>query len=258
MENVLCIKEFQFDGRGVRIIEKDGEPWFVAADVCTVLSIGNSRDAVARLDDDEKDDVGITDTIGRGQTATAINESGLYSLILTSRKPEAKPFKKWVTSEVLPSIRKTGSYSAASQIPQTLPEALRLAADLAERLEFQTQLAAAGVRLVSEMKPKIEEMEPKAAFFDTVTESRDAIDIGSVAKVLNMGIGRTRLFEFLRNESILMPNNQPYQKYIDDGLFRVIESKFDKADGSTHVYLKTVVYQKGVDFIRKRLAKSRS
>ena len=86
----------------LRVIEKDGNPWFVASEVCGVLGISNSRDAVAKLDEDEKDGVGITDAIGRVQQNTIINESGLYSIVLTSRKPEAKRFKKWVTSEVLP------------------------------------------------------------------------------------------------------------------------------------------------------------
>lgn len=100
-----------------RLIDRDGEPWFVLTDVCKRLAIINAADAASRLDDDEKDTVGITDTIGRSRPMTVINESGLYSLILRSSKPEAKAFKKWVTSEVLPSIRKTGSYSGGAKIP---------------------------------------------------------------------------------------------------------------------------------------------
>lgn len=94
-----------------RTIDRDGQPWFVLADVCRSLEIANPRDASTRLDDDEKDAVGITDAIGRHQVQTIINEPGLYSLILTSRKESAKRFKKWVTTEVLPAIRKTGSYN---------------------------------------------------------------------------------------------------------------------------------------------------
>ena len=99
------ISVFAFDSSAVRVIQHDGEPWFVAADVCSVLDITNNRNATARLDDDEKG-VHSVDTPSGQQEMTIINESGLYSLILTSRKPEAKRFKKWVTSEVLPSIRK--------------------------------------------------------------------------------------------------------------------------------------------------------
>jgi len=109
--NSATPQTFNFDNLPVRTVERSGEIWFVAADVCKALEISNPRDATGRLDTDEKDDVGITDTIGREQTVNIISESGLYSLILTSRKKEAKRFKKWVTSEVLPAIRKTGSYS---------------------------------------------------------------------------------------------------------------------------------------------------
>ncbi|UXT43215.1 hypothetical protein FY137_18255 [Agrobacterium tumefaciens] len=98
------------DSEQFRVIDRSGEPWFILGEVCKKLDISNSRDAASRLDDDEKDAVGITDAIGRQQTQTIINESGLYSLILRSTKPEAKRFKKWITSEVLPTIRKTGAY----------------------------------------------------------------------------------------------------------------------------------------------------
>ncbi|HAS85382.1 MAG TPA: hypothetical protein DCS31_01075 [Candidatus Competibacteraceae bacterium] len=104
------IVSFNFVAQSVRVVMRGDEPWFVAADVCEALTIANHRDAVAKLDEDEKDGVGITDAIGREQETTVINESGLYSLILTSRKPEAKKFKKWVTSEILPALRKTGHY----------------------------------------------------------------------------------------------------------------------------------------------------
>ena len=101
-------------GQGVRIVTgEDGEPWWVAADVCAVLGVANVAQAMSRLDEDERDDVISNDVIGRKQSVTVVNESGLYSLILGSRKPEAKAFKKWVTSEVLPAIHKTGSYTAA-------------------------------------------------------------------------------------------------------------------------------------------------
>lgn len=104
------MKEMEFEGNGVRMHLQEGEPWFVLSDVCRVLEIKNPRDAAKRLDDDEKDDLGITDAIGRQQATTIVNESGLYSLILTSRKDAAKRFKRWVTHDVLPSLRKHGVY----------------------------------------------------------------------------------------------------------------------------------------------------
>jgi prophage antirepressor-like protein len=104
---------FQFENHDVRVVLQDDQPWWVAADVCTALKIANNRDAISRLDDDEKG-VALTDTLGGKQEVTIINEPGLYSLILGSRKPEAKRFKRWVTHEVLPAIRKTGSYSLSN------------------------------------------------------------------------------------------------------------------------------------------------
>lgn len=108
---------FNASNQQVRTIMLDGQPYFVAKDVCAILGISNHNDAVGRLDDDERDGVGITDPIGRQQQVTVVNESGLYHLIFQSRKPEAKAFRKWVTSEVLPALRKTGRY----EIPRTAP-----------------------------------------------------------------------------------------------------------------------------------------
>ncbi|MDZ8106122.1 MAG: Bro-N domain-containing protein [Nostoc sp. DedQUE12a] len=105
---------FNFESHEIRFVGTADNPWWVAADVCKVLDIRNSRDAIAKLDDDEKG-VAITDTLGGKQEMVTINESGLYSLVLTSRKPQAKRFKKWLTSEVIPSIRKTGSYGSKPQ-----------------------------------------------------------------------------------------------------------------------------------------------
>ncbi|MEO5368516.1 MAG: hypothetical protein H7833_00410 [Magnetococcus sp. DMHC-1] len=107
MQNDLI--PFHFENQQIRIVARDGQPWFVAADVCAVLENGNSRQVVSRLDEDEKG-VHLMDTLGGKQEMTVISESGLYSLVLRSDKPQAKPFRKWVTSEVLPTIRKTGRY----------------------------------------------------------------------------------------------------------------------------------------------------
>jgi prophage antirepressor-like protein len=120
---MTAVTPFDFEGRAVRVVEDAaGMPWFVALDVCECLGIRNSRDAVARLDEDERSDVGITDTRSKGdgtqaRSMLAVNEPGLYSLTLTSRKPEAKRFKRWITHEVLPSLRRTGTYSLPSAPP---------------------------------------------------------------------------------------------------------------------------------------------
>lgn len=126
------------------------------------------------------------------------------------------------------------------KLPQTFSEALQLAADQAKKIELQ--------------QCEIKELKPKGEFYDAVTGSTDTVDMASVAKVLNIkGIGRNKLFEILRDKSILMKNNQPYQHFIDRGYFRTIESEYQKPDGSIHISIKTVVFQKGVDFIRKNI-----
>ena len=134
----------------VRIIEKDGEPWFVAKDVCNVLSIRNNRDALASLAEDERDDVGITDAIGRKQETAIVSEPGLYRLVFKSRKKEAESFKRWVTHDVLPSIRKTGAYLAPTismeklqNLIETIGEQYKLLIEsnsiLRQQLEYATQ-----------------------------------------------------------------------------------------------------------------------
>lgn len=222
----------------VRTIQIDGEPWFVGKDIAGILGYSNPRDALANHVFEEDKGVEKLDTLGGVQSLAIINESGLYSLIFNSRLESAKKFKHWVTSEVIPQIRKTGSYHA----PKTYAEALRRLADEAEKMEAlqkQNQL-----------------MQPKAEFFDAVTDSKTAIPLGDVAKILDMGIGRNKLFEFLRQKNILTYDNRPYQKYIDAGYFRVIEQKYE-VNGEVRINIKTLVFQKGIDWIRKQLVKER-
>lgn len=219
----------------VRMIQINGQPYFSAKDVADALKYVNPRDAVSRhCRGVVKHD---TPTSSGVQSISYIPEGDIYRLIVRSKLPEAEKFEKWVFDEVIPTIRKTGGY----KLPQTMSEALRLYADELEKNQ----------KLLEEN----EKMKPKAEFFDAVTDSKQAIEMGQVAKVLDMGIGRNKLFEFLRSEKILMGNNQPYQKYIDEGYFRVVEQKFTKESGETMINIKTLVFQKGVNFIRKRLAK---
>lgn len=227
---------FNFENHQVRTLIIENEPWFVAKDVCDVLGHSNSRAATERLDEDEKG-VSKVYTPGGTQDMTVINESGLYSLVLTSNVPKAKAFKRWVTHEVIPSIRKTGVYVA----PQVDSKMLYQIAQALEEKEKQIAL-----------------MKPKAEFFDAVANSKDAIDLGTAAKVLNMGIGRTRLFKALRDLKILNKDNIPYQEYIDRGYFRTIEQKYTKPDGTTCINIKTLVYQRGLDYIRKILTEKKA
>ena len=233
--NELAI--FNYDGTwNIRTAEIDGELWFVAKDVADALGYRDTTNAIkSHCKGVAKHHLPTNSGI---QEMNIIPERDIYRLIMKSTLPSAEKFENWVVSEVLPSIRKTGQYSMQPEM-------------LIARAVIEAQ------RMIEHQKALIAEMQPKADFFDTVTDSTDAVDIGSVAKVLNMGIGRNRLFEFLRNENILMSKNQPFQKYIDCGYFRVIESSYTKPDGSAHINLKTVVYQKGIQFIRKKLIESK-
>ena len=142
-----------------------------------------------------------------------------YNVVLRS-----KIIKRWVELEE----------QAQPKIPQSKLEWMQLAIDQEKQLIDQA---------------------PKVEFYDDVTGSTDTVDMGKVAKVLNMGVGRNKLFQFLRDHKVLQEKNEPYQKYVDCGYFRIVESKYNKPDGSTHISLKTVVYQKGMDYIRKILKK---
>ena len=229
---------FKYNGKEVRTIQKDGEPWWVLKDVCEVLGLSSPHKVFERLDDDEKGRNQIP-TLGGEQEMTVVNESGLYNVILRSDKPEAKPFRKWVTSEVLPSIRKNGGYIANQE--NLTPE------------QIVANALIVAQNIISQKDKQIEQMKPKAEFFDAVADSRTAISMNEVSKVLGIkGYGRNNLFEFLRNNGILDRWNVPYQRYIDCGWFRVIEQIYTR-QGEPCVTTKTLVYQKGVDAIRKKI-----
>jgi anti-repressor protein len=242
-------KVFDYQGKQVRTVIVNDEPWFVAKDVCEVLEIGNPTDAMKRLDEDEVALVSIEGIPG-GVPVNAVTESGLYSLVLGSRKPEAKQFKRWVTHEILPAIRKTGSYSAA--VPQTLPEALRLAATAIEEKEKAVaQLAAA---------------QPKVLFADSVSASHTTILVGELAKLLKQNgidIGQNRLFQWMREKGYLINRvgsdyNMPTQRSMNLELFNIKETSVTHADGHISVNKTAKVTGKGqLYFVNKFLSKGR-
>lgn len=232
MENEVQIFKSEEFGQ-VRTIDINGKVFFLASDVCSILGYSNARDAVSRhCKGVVKHDIPTNSGI---QSVSFLPEGDIYRLVMRSKLPGAERFESWVCDEVLPSIRKTGSYN----LPQTYAEALRALADKAEEAE----------RLAIEN----EAMKPKVEFFDAVTDSKDAVDMKNVANLLDMGMGRNNLFKFLRDQKILMSDNRPYQEYIDRGYFRVVEQKFDRGCGEVGINIKTLVFQKGIDFIRKRL-----
>jgi len=233
------------------LVDERGEPWFVATDICKILNIKNSRRAVKEMVDE--DDVRKTytiDKLGRRQETTVVNESGLYSLILRSNKPEAKKFKKWVTAEVLPAIRKHGGYLTKEKVEEALlnPDVIiKLATDLKKEREAKNKALE-----------KVEELKPKAFFAEVVNNSESLMLVRDFAKLISKGdfvIGERKLFRWLREHGYLMKNNEPYQKYVDMGLFKMTESS--KADGKNIMLFKTTrITGKGQVYLQKRIYKS--
>ena len=219
----------------IRTVEQGGDTWFIANDVCRALELDNSRQALSRLDEDEKD-VTLNDTLGGMQTMAIINESGLYSLVLSSRKPEAKAFKRWITHEVLPAIRRTGSYSNQPTGGKLLAMAV---------LEAQ--------RLLDAKDEEIARMKPKEIFADSVASSHTSILIGELAKILKANgyeTGQKRLFETFRQDGFLIKRkgsdyNMPTQKAMELGLFEIKETVINNPDGSIRVSKTTKVTGKG-------------
>lgn len=221
----------------IRTTEIDGKPYFVASDVATALGYTNPRKAV--IDHCKGVTKRDTPTSSGTQSMSYIGEGDLYRLIMKSKLPSAEKFESLVMDEVLPSIRKNGGYIANQE--QMTPE------------QIVANALIVANNIISQKDKQIEEMKPKAEFFDAVADSKTAISMNEVAKVLAIkGYGRNNLFEFLRNEGILDRWNVPYQRYIDNGWFRVIEQKYQK-NGEPVVSTKTLVYQKGVDAIRKKI-----
>ena len=233
------LKIFDYSGASVRVEMVDGKPYFCGKDVAIILGYVNFRDALARhCKGVVKHD---SPTESGDQEMSYIPEADVYRLVMRSKMEAAEKFQDWVVEQVLPSIRQTGGYSAA---PKPLEvRAIELIQDLNTR--------------VQELEGKVKEDAPKVAFFDTVTGSHDAVSIGEVSKVLNVPkFGQNKLFQFLRENGILMANNQPYQRMIDDGFMRMIEQSYTTPDGTAHVSFKTVVYQRGVSYIRTLLRKA--
>ena len=226
----------------IRTITKDDEPWFVASDICRSLDLSNPTMAMQRIDDDEKAKFNLG--LSGGET-NCVNEYGLYSLALASRKKEAKDFKRWITHEVLPSIRKNGGYIAGQETmsdDELMAKALLVANNkIAER-----------DKIIEQKQARIEQMKPKEIFADAVATSHTSILIGDLAKLIcqnGVQIGQKRLFVWLRDRGYLIKSgssyNMPTQRYIEQGLFEIKESNLVNPDGSVRITRTPKVTGKG-------------
>lgn len=243
------VQLFNFENHEVRSLLINSEPWFIGKDVADVLGYKNQNDALSKhVDSEDKDTIAIRDSIGRNRNTPIINESGLYSLVLSSKLPSAKKFKRWVTSEVLPALRKTGQYQVKELSGQEL---------MAKALiEAQSVLAA--------KDKQIEEMKPKAIFADAVATSHTSILVGELAKILKQNgieMGQKRLFAWLREKGYLIKRqgtdyNMPTQKAMELGLFEIKEGSYVNGSGVNITTKTPKVTGKGQQyFINKFLAK---
>ena len=245
MENNIQIFNNEEFGE-VRTVMVSDEPWFVAADVCKALELSNPTVAVSRLDEDER----AKFNLGRQGEGIIVNEAGLYSLILGSRKPEAKVFKRWITHDVIPAIRKTGGYIQGEESMSDDDLIARALVMAQKKIELREQQ-------LKEKDAQFELQKPKVVFADHVTDSDNAIDMGTFAKYAQkqgITMGRNTLFKWLRDRGVLMDNNIPYQRYLNAGWFRVIENIYNTGSGQ-YTTPKTLVTGKGqvalINYIRK-------
>lgn len=243
MNNLQIFKNSEFGE--IRTVTVNDEPMFCLTDICKALEMSNPTMVAQRLDDDERTKLDL----GRQGETNFITESGLYAVILRSDKPNAKKFRKWVTSEVLPSIRKNGGY-IAGQENMTDDELMAKALMVAQNK-------------IAERDKQIERMKPKEIFADAVSASETSILVGDLAKLISQNgykIGQKRLFEWLRTNNFLIKcgssRNMPQQRFVEQGLFEIKESNIQNPDGSVRITRTTKVTGKGQIYFVNKFMKS--
>ena len=254
MSNIKIFENPEFGS--IRTVEINDEFWLVANDITAVLGYSNPRDAIYKHVEQEDKAVAKCDTLGGHQNLTVINESGLYSLILSSKLPKAKEFKRWVTSEVLPAIRKHGGYLTAEKIEEVLSDPdtiIKLATNLKEEQAKRREAEAA-----------LNEAKPKIIFADAVSASDQTILIGDLAKIIKQNghdIGQKRLFQWLRDNGYLIKRqgsdyNSPTQRAMEMGLFRIKETAVTHADGHVTVSKTVKVTGRGQNYFVNKFAQA--
>lgn len=252
------MKIFNNDEFGqIRTLAIENEPWFVGKDVADVLGYSNSRDALSKHVDQEDKGVANCDTLGGKQELTVINESGLYSLVMGSKLPSAKKFKRWVTAEVLPAIRKHGAYMTSETIEKVLSDPDTI-------IKIATQLKEEQAKRML-LEVKVEEQKPKVLFADAVATSKTSILVGEMAKILKQNgidIGQNRLFTWLRENGYLIRRsgtdfNMPTQYSMDLGLFEIKETVVHKPDGSSKINKTPKITGKGSIYFMNKFVETR-
>ena len=226
---------------------EDGEPWFVAKDVCDALGLSNVGQAILNLDDDEKNSITISDGKRGNPNKAIVSEAGFYKLALKSRKPEAKAFQRWVTHEVLPAVRRDGGYMVAR--PDETPE------------QTMARAVLIAQKTIDRQKAEIDTLKPKALFADAVAASDGTCLVGELAKMLRQNgvdVGQNRLFEVLRSQGFLGKSgsnrNVPTQRAMDLGLFRIKETAITHSDGHVTITRTPKVTGKGQRYFIDRFS----
>lgn len=254
--NTLVFNNDEFGN--IRTVILNNNPWFVGKDVAECLGYTNSKKAIRDHVDDEDKIMGernvtpsITDKLGRVQYPVFINESGLYALIFGSKLDKAKEFKHWVTSEVLPQIRKTGGYIPIEKDDDDLTIMAKALNIMQNTLEQKDELLAQKEEVISKQKPLVD-------FANTVSATPTMVDMKTMAKLLkkenqDIHMGRNKLFAWLRKEGYLMSDNTPYERYVKQGIFKLTESEVETKNGNKLI-TKTYVTGKGQLYLAKKLA----
>lgn len=243
------------DFGAVRGVEINGEPWLVGKDVAKALGYKNvNRDIIRHVDEEDRQmsKTQYQNGIELGQRGGwLINESGFYSLVMGSKLPAARKFKRWVTSEVLPSIRRNGAYMAPSLLDQVMaePEFLFVVFD---RLQAERKERQRAERHVQRLEGQLEEMEPKARFYDMAMTSRTTVSLAQAAAILNLRYGNVTLVRVLKKMGVLKADNTPIREYLDRGYFTVKEKSISTCDG-VKILRSTRVYQKGLSWMARIL-----
>lgn len=247
----MQVTRFNFNDNPVRVVEDNiGKLWFVAKDVCDVLEISNARDAVSRLDDDEKL-TSVIPTAGQNRTVNLVSESGMYQLVFQSRKQEARQFKKWVTSEVLPTIRKHGAYMTEKKTEELLSNP-DLIIELATTLKLERQKREQLEERIRLQEKVIKDSAPKLHYYNDVLAPEDAFGINIIAKEL--GLSGVTLNRRLHQLKVIYKQGDSwvlYSQHQDKGYTKTKTYTFVGPDGTMRSSIQTVWTQKGREFIHK-------
>lgn len=243
------IKIWNYNDSEIRTVEKNGEPWWVLADVCKVLELSSPHKIADRLDEDERNQIPVIDSLGRKQNTYVINESGLYNVILRSDKPQAKPFRKWVTSEVLPTIRKHGAYMTEQTIEKALfnPDFL---IELATQLKNEQARSKQLETTVAVQEQQIKELKPRADYTDKILQNKGLVTITQIAK--DYGMSGNKLNEKLHELGVQYKQSSQwllYAKYQDKGYTHSETVNITRSDGRPDIKMNTKWTQKGRLFL---------